>query len=275
MRVATFQMLLTRSIEQNQEKIAHALASLSGEADVLITPECALTGYLPPPDFCQDAVARAVDLLRTACRTHKLALVLGTAWRERRRAYNRALLIDRTGRIRGAYDKVCLVGAGSNHGDAALFVPGSRLDVFTLHGVTVGLQICLDMRFAENWRILSQQGAQVVFQPTSAAGHDAWKRPVLAGTIATRAADNGLYVAVANNALAPQMMVSTINNPNGEVVAAAEPDRECVVLARLDLSRRRRWFAATLPASRRSDLWNRPVYRRLLLGSPRSSSPGK
>lgn len=264
MRAAAFQMLLTPSLEENRRKLLAAMGEVAGEADVLVTPECALTDYLPAAGLNQRDVAAAADQLRRECKRLKLALALGTAWREGRRLYNRVLLFNARGALAGSYDKCCLTGAGAGTDDAALFTPGRHLDVFRLGRVPVGLQICLDMRFSENWRILAQQGARVVFHSSSAAGGGAWKRPVLAGAMAIRAADNGLFIVSANNALEPQMMVSTINDPDGKVLAAAEPDKECIIRAELDL-KRKEWFYNGLPPARRPDLWNRPAYRKMLL----------
>ena len=137
----------------------------------------------------------------------------------------------------------------------------SVLPVFRVGEWKVGLQICFDMRFPENWRILRRQGAELILHLSNASTGAAWKVPVLEGTVRCRAAENGMFVVSANDARPPQMMVSAICDPDGRHLACAKENREMIIYAELDRSAVKRDFLD----ARRTDLWSRPDLWRLLL----------
>jgi predicted amidohydrolase len=68
-------------------------------------------------------------------------------------------------------------------------------------------------------------------------------------------------VVSANDAREPQMLVSAICDPVGKHLAHAEENREMIIEATLDASE----LTEEYLSCRRTDLWNRPEYRRLLL----------
>jgi predicted amidohydrolase len=105
-------------------------------------------------------------------------------------------------------------------------------------GAVLGMSICYDVRFPELYRALSQRGALVLAVPsafTLATTRDHWE--VL---LRARAVENQSFVVAANQVGShpPGDRCggrSMIVDPWGVVLATA-PDRECVVLADLDLA---------------------------------------
>ncbi len=268
LRVAVLQMATTGDIEENFGKLSAAIEEAANlQAALLVTPECALSGYFPEPDVDYNRIHALISELAQEAARYHLGLALGSAVKENGFIYNRAFLFDRSGRLLGFYDKVALTGYPDGCSDAACFTRGSSFPVFQFEGHTVGLQICFDMRFPENWRILREQGAQLVLHLSNASNGGEWKRPVLAGTIACRAAETGLFIASSNDARPPQMMVSTINDPNGCAMAVAEPDAETMIFADLDLDPEKEWFADGINRGRPVDVWSRPEYAKRLLST--------
>jgi predicted amidohydrolase len=252
LRVAAYQFATTENPEGNAERILSAMTKASKQmADVLVLPECCLSGYLPEDDLDFRLIRRLLPRLQRRCRELRLGLVVGSAVRDKDKLYNRAYLFSKAGRKIGTYDKVALTGWG----DAGFFSAGVILNTFTFERVRVGMQICYDMRYPENWRILRTQGARVVFLLVNASEGGAWKRPVLTGTAACRASENGIFVVAANDARPPQMMTSSIHDPDGRLLASAKPDTEDIIVADLDLSPSRKWFGDTIWDERPVQAW--------------------
>ncbi len=256
--VAALQMRTASDPEANARRIHTAVTdAVEAGADLLVTPECALCGYLPEPDIDFALLGALQDEVVAHAADAGMHLVLGTTRVAGDRRFNTALLFSPTGALVGHYDKTHLTV-----GDQNVFAPGDALPVFRLGDWTVAIQICFDMRFAENWRILRGKGAELIVQPTNASCGAAWKVPVLEGAIRTRAADNGIYIVCANDARPPQMMVSAICDPHGCDLARAPENEEALLVATLDRTK----LDPAIYNQRRTDLWNRPEHRDLLLG---------
>jgi predicted amidohydrolase len=71
-----------------------------------------------------------------------------------------------------------------------------------------------------------------------------------------------MFVVSANDARKPQMLVSAICDPDGRDLARAPLNVETVIYAELDRSA----VKADFLNARRTDLWNLPENRGLLLG---------
>jgi len=257
LKVAGFQMATTFDVACNAGKIIGAVGEAADAgADLLVTPECALSGYVPEAELDFDQLTDAHERVLAAAARHGIWLALGTTRREGNRWFNTALLFSPEGEERARYDKSHLIGE-----DFDAFLPGDGLPVFALGEWTIGLQICFDMRFPESWRILRRKGAELVLHLSNASRSAAWKVPVLEGAIRGRASENGMFVVSVNDARVPQMMVSAICDPDGCDLARAPANQETMILAELD----RTAVKADFLAARRADLWARPENRDLLL----------
>jgi predicted amidohydrolase len=114
------------------------------------------------------------------------------------KAYNTALLIDRTGAELARYHKVHLfdvdVPDGNTYQESSTVVAGEILPpVYPSEQLgMLGLSICYDVRFPELYRHLAAKGADVLFIPaafTAYTGKDHWQ--VL---LQARAIENTCYV---------------------------------------------------------------------------------
>ena len=257
LKAAALQMATSRSICRNVEKLCAAVDEAAhADADLLVVPECALSGYPPARNLDFDLLQEAQQNVAAHAASKQLWLALGTTTRRGDAWFNTALLFSPTGERVASYDKTELMP-----NERAVFTPGDALTAVRVGEWKVGLQICFDMRFPESWRILRRQGAELVLHLSNASGGDAWKVPVLDGTVRCRAAENGMFVVSANDARRPQMMVSAVCDPDGKHLACAEENREMIIYAELDRTALRTDFLD----ARRTDLWSRPELWRLLL----------
>ncbi|WP_175934398.1 carbon-nitrogen hydrolase family protein [Corynebacterium sp. Marseille-P4321] len=112
------------------------------------------------------------------------------------RVYNTALITGDG--VHKGYDKIHIYDA-FNFKESDTVKPGNTLVTFTHEGATVGVAICFDIRFPEQFKELAKRGAEVIVVPTSWADGpgklEQWR--LLA---AARALDTGAFVAACGQA---------------------------------------------------------------------------
>ena len=111
------------------------------------------------------------------------------------RVYNTAVLFDRTGELVAAYRKLHLFDAFGQQ-ESALVAPGDEVVVAKLAGLSVGLQICYDLRFPELTRTLTSRGADLIVMP-AAWGAGLFKEEHWITLARARAIENTVWVAAA------------------------------------------------------------------------------
>jgi beta-ureidopropionase len=78
--------------------------------------------------------------------------------------HNTAVLIDRKGTIVGMYDKIHPTEGECDN----KIVPGNlKPPVFKTDFGTIGIQICFDINWPDVWKSLREQGAEIVFWPST------------------------------------------------------------------------------------------------------------
>jgi 5-aminopentanamidase len=178
-------------------RVAVAEAVASG-ADLLVLPECALTGYryTDRDDAFGAAIprddARLVGLADTAVATD-ITVVVGFLERAGDLLHNSAAVLGADGAVH-LVRKTHLPVLGADR----FVMPGDRLGpVIDLPFGRLGVAICYDFRFPEVCRTLALAGADVVAVPVN------WSTDVAVmaeHVVATRAVENRVYVAVADRA---------------------------------------------------------------------------
>ena len=122
-------------------------------AELLLFPECALTGY-PPRDIPSSAAADFPRLAEMHAALHKLsdarnlALIVGSMVPAENGVRN-AVMIFRPGEEPLIYAKRALWGWDRDN-----FVPGDAPGVFSFRGWKIGVRICYEVRFPEYFREL-------------------------------------------------------------------------------------------------------------------------
>lgn len=235
-KVASVQMRSSRDLEANVQSIIEHLKNCSQKAaEVVVFPECALTGYYPDVIKVsnREQIEKAISAVADACREYKIATVLGTPTWEGKKLLNSAIIINSKGNIIERYHKVQLAEEWP--------VGGDHLCLFYLNGVPCSVIICHDERYPELVRLPVLAGARVIFYSSHESGirYESKVGPYRA-QIQARAAENNVFIAHAN---APANTDSTGSHghsrliaPDGNIMKEASVFQEDVLLGEFDLS---------------------------------------
>lgn len=241
MRVAAVQCPVRMDVDSNLRDLEAAVATLAPQT-LVVAPEGLLSGYLPEPGFIarlDDAVtARAVEHAGVLAMRAQVHLVVGGCVRIDGTWRNSSFYFGPDGRS-WRYDKINL--ARSERGD---FTPGDSLPVFDfdVNGaqVRLGVQMCREIRYPEQWRWLALQGAQIVAYVNNAVGSadgcKLWRSHVI-----SRAGETQRFVVGANNAAPDQTCTTLVVGPSGRVLAEAPVGEVATATAEIELSEVSDW----------------------------------
>jgi predicted amidohydrolase len=242
MRVAALQLPIRMEVAANLADLEAAISMLEPHT-LAVAPEGCLSGYLPEPGFVgrldDEVTARAIERARDMAAGAGIHLVVGACLEVEGVWRNAAFCMGPQRRL-WRYDKINL--AQSERGD---FTPGDELPVFDLivdgKPVRLGVQICREIRYPEQWRWLAMRGAQVIAYVNnavgSAHGHDLWRAHAV-----SRAAETQRFVVGANNAAPDQTCPTLVVTPSGKVIAEAPVGETTTVVASIDLAEVSDWI---------------------------------
>jgi predicted amidohydrolase len=167
---------------------------------------------------------------------------------------NRAMLVAPDGSVTATYDKLHMfdvdLPTGERIRESASYTPGERAVVAEAAGAVLGLSICYDLRFPKLYNALAHAGAEVMAIPA------AFTRPTGAAhwevLMRARAIETGSFViAPAQGGVHEDGRAtwghSIVVAPWGEVLAQADHDEPCALVADLDLAEVKKARAA-IPA---------------------------
>lgn len=155
----------------------------------------------------------------------KIYLIVGVTEVESGSLYNTAALIDPFGNLLGKYRKITECGSEFRE---KYNTPGQNLPVFNTQWGKIGIMICSDRNVPEIPKILSLQGAKLLFCPS--CGH--YSEPELT-KLRTRSMDNGVFIVRANSGSI------TFVNPEGEIIAHSVGTGQ-IVVQNVDLTKTNR-----------------------------------
>ena len=256
--------------EKNLETIARfAQAAAAQGADLAVFPELATTGYFVGDrlgDLAEPPDGPTAGRLGDIARENRLTVAVGAFTRRDDGIYNSQYLFGPDGRCLAVYDKAHLFAS-----ERETFRAGDAVRVVDTALGRVGMTVCYDFIFADYVRRLSDLGADLIVNSTNWIA-DAyqretwgWSGPVTQGLAATRALENGTFVAMANRVgveeLAPGLSFTSLGHsciagPSGKILAALT-EGEGLAVARIDIAQEDldRWRAiATYRADRRPEL---------------------
>ncbi len=206
----------------------------------IITPELFLTGYefmslkesqLLNLEDLDNSIG--VELLEIA-RNYEANLIIGFPEKEGSHWYNTVAAIDVDGNILGKYQKIHLFKPFSEH---QLFTLGRKefVRTFQYKNTTYGLEICYDIRFPEISRLLTLQGAEIIFVPAQFPHPRSYVWETL---LQARAIENQLFIVGVNRVgeTRPNRFfgLSSVITPLGMVEAQVKKDQIGLLINTLD-----------------------------------------
>ena len=190
-RVAVLQMRsVNREYERNIKTIIKYMSDAKQNgADILLLPECFVTGY----DLTIDnASAITENDLAPLCENAKelnIGLVAAALTQGKSNPQNSAFVISKDGKILMKYAKVHTC----DFADEKVLESGTEFKVCDFDGVKIGIMICYDREYPESARVLMLKGAEIILVPNDCGS----MRPRLQA-LSTRAYENMCGVAMAN-----------------------------------------------------------------------------
>lgn len=239
MKVAAVQMdVKILEKDRNLDKILTSLeAAAQAGAELVVFPECALTGYCytsreEAAPMAETVPGPSAEKLSAAAKALGCTVIVGMLEREGERIYNAAAVIGPQG-VLGTYRKLHLPELGI---DRFVALGDTPFPVFeTAHG-RVGVSICFDLSFPESGRVLKLKGAQLFVIPTNwPLGSDSVQH-----TPEVRATENHLHVVAADRVGEERGFRfsghSKIVDFAGEILAEAGDSEETILYGELDLA---------------------------------------
>ena len=236
--------------------LAHRQLDEAGKLGVQLLSFCEL--FLTPffanrleEDFDRYFLAEGDRMLRglvAKARQHRIALVLPFAERAAEGYFNSAFLHDEQGTCVGRYRKTHIPAyfpvpgsGGTGSYEKFYFTPGGTLDVVTLAGARVGVQICNDRLYPEASRALTLKGAELIAMPISFSTYadPAQRASIWDVPLRARAYENGVFVLACNRVgtegVRHHLGRSMVVDPRGMIVAEAGTAQPELLVAQIEL----------------------------------------
>jgi predicted amidohydrolase len=215
--VLVAQFPVTLDIQYNLDVILSILSQAEPNT-LVILPEGALSGYAEDTEFLskidRQLLALSLQKLQETATQSNIHLVFGSCLLEHGKWYNAGIYYGPQ-QAQFVYRKVNLATS-----ERAVFTAGSQLSLVELEigdqSIKLGIQLCREIRFPEQWQYLARKGADIFVYLTNAVG-DATQASVWRSHLISRAAENQRFVLCANNAHIAQKCPSMIVTPTGSV----------------------------------------------------------
>ncbi|SNY54687.1 carbon-nitrogen hydrolase family protein [Paractinoplanes atraurantiacus] len=242
MSIVAAQVPAVWDVEANLATVRDVLGETRA-GDVVVFPEGMLSGYgedLSPLSTLDPAVVtEAVAQVAALAGEKQVTVFCGSLLPSDGDWFNAGLLFPSSGPA-AIYRKINL--AMNERGPLR---PGNDLPTFAIPGpdgdITVGVQLCREIRFPEQWQYLAVAGAQLFVYLTNAANprepEGVWRSHLV-----SRAAENQRYLVSANIPDPDQHCPSMVVSPRGEVLAELPAGRPGLLRQTIDLSQTANWY---------------------------------
>jgi predicted amidohydrolase len=220
---------------RNSERIISFLRAEARPGSLAVLPEAALSGYddqLSGLDRLDTRVlADGLTAVAAAASELDVHVLCGSLLPESGSWWNAAIYFGPAGE-RWTYRKVNL----ANH-ERGRLAAGAALPLLELGepSVAIGVQLCRELKYPEQWHVLARGGARLLAYLTYAANPrippGVWRSHLV-----SRAAETQRFVLAANVASPDQHCPSMVIAPRGEVLAEAATSAPCALHAELDLT---------------------------------------
>ena len=192
MKIGAYQFAVTDSIQDNLNIMKRAIMDAAVQnVELLIFPECVLTGYPPrniensaAVDF--DEVTAALEQLWDMAVSNAIHIVVGTITKEENNYYNSAVVLT-PDKKQILYHKRALWGWDKDN-----FCAGNNDGSFQIADKKIGVRICYEVRFPEFFRELYREKTDlnvILFYDVSDED-DTERYEIIRSHIRTRAVEN-------------------------------------------------------------------------------------
>ena len=190
-RAAVLQMRsVNREYESNIKTIIKYMSDAKQNgADILLLPECFITGYDLTIDNASAITENDLAPLCEKAKELRIGLVATALTKGKSNPQNSAFVISKDGKILMKYAKVHTC----DFADEKVLESGTEFKVCDFDGVKIGIMICYDREYPESARVLMLKGAEIILVPNDCGS----MRPRLQA-LSTRAYENMCGVAMAN-----------------------------------------------------------------------------
>ncbi|MCF6139253.1 carbon-nitrogen hydrolase family protein [Pseudalkalibacillus berkeleyi] len=235
------QMPIQLDMKANLSHILNMMGQIE-EGELLILPEAALSGYDHDLRFLDqidvNQLQDSLDHLTEQVKMRKVHLIFGSSLRENEKWINAGIYLSPDGNME-VYRKVNLATHERN-----AFTAGSQLPIFNMETnqgvVRFGIQLCREIRFPEQWKFLSMEGAQFIAYLTNVISVDSL--PVWKSHLISRAAENQRFILGSNVADLNQGCPSIVVSPKGDVLEEIISDKVALKRVQIDLSSVSNWY---------------------------------
>jgi len=239
--VPTLRVAVAQAVAVSADPVANAARAASlvraAGARVVVLPELFLSGYdvtalaADPALDLEGADDVRLDPIRAACADAGVAAVVCASLRTGGRRTIAVLVVGGDGSVSHAYDKQHLWSD-----EREVFQAGTHGAVVTVDGWPLGLGVCYDGCFPEHARAAAAAGAWAYLAPAAFVVGSEHRRDLY---YASRALDNGMYVAMAGltGRCGPDVFSggSAVYDPEGRRLAGVV-DGEGTAVVELDAS---------------------------------------
>jgi len=249
LRVALIQLRVGRDKAANVANAVRLVGAAAAQgARLVVLPECFQTPYGTAffPEYAEVVPGGLTsEAMRGAAMEHRVTLVAGSIPEAQDgKVFNCSAAWGADGALLGKYRKMHLFRLNTEKvtfDEGETLTAGDRLATFEAHGLTFGMGICFDVRFAEFALSYNRLGATVLLYPGAfnmVTGPAHWLLHARA-----RAVDTQSYVIMCAPARDPDSVSgyvayghSVVVDPWGDVLAEAGEDEE-IIYADVDPAR--------------------------------------
>lgn len=179
-------------INENIAKIIGAMKEASeNAADILLLPECFVTGYDLPMTYEKSIEDNdlVVQKICDAAKRFGIGIVLTSFTKGKQHPQNTAFVISKSGQKLMKYSKVHTC----DFADEKAVEAGKEFKVCDFDGIKLGIMICYDREYPESARVLMLKGAEIILVP-----NDCGSMKPRIQALSTRAYENMIGIAMAN-----------------------------------------------------------------------------